>query len=338
MQQKHPYLNFTDLAFARRIACGTAALAVLLASALPVQAATAMPTLTTLAATAAQSGSGVKLSATVKSIAGNAIDGGTVDFLLPDGQSLGSAIVSSDGAAVLSLNSLPAATSTALDGTKDVSVTAAYHAPAGSDAYSDSNSAAVAAPEATTQVPDFSVTGNPTTVTVKSGSYGTSILTVTSVAGYTGSIEFSCSNLPAQATCAFNPTQQTLAANGTFTSTLQISTQGTSGPQTSLLQGPGKGMGTVALALIFPGALLLIGFSGRRRKLFRGASMLGIALLLTGAGLGLSGCSQRYGYLHHPPSTATGTSAGTYLINVAVDGSQGASAIEHDLTVSLVVQ
>jgi hypothetical protein len=65
---------------------------------------------------------------------------------------------------------------------------------------------------------------------------------------------------------------------------------------------------------------------------------LGIALLLTGAGLGLSGCSQRYGYLHHPPSTATGTSAGTYLINVAVDGSQGASAIEHDLTVSLVVQ
>jgi hypothetical protein len=338
MQQKHQHPKFTDLAFARRIACGTAALAVLLASAWPLQAAAATPTHTTLAATAVQSGSGVKLSAAVKSIAGDAIDSGTVDFLLPNGQSLGSAIVGSDGAATLSLSNLPAAATTTLDGTRAVSVTAAYHAPAGSDVYTDSSSAAVSAPEATTQTPDFSVTGSPTTVTVKSGAYGTSILTVSSLAGYTGSIEFSCSNLPAQATCAFNPTQQTLAANGTFTSTLQISTQGTSGPQTSLLQKPGNGMGTVALALIFPGALLLIGFSGRRRKLFRGGQMLGIALLLVGGGMGLSGCSQRYGYLHHPPSTATGTSAGTYLINVAVDGSQGASAIEHDLTISLVVQ
>ena len=338
MQQKHQHPQFTHLAFARRIACGTAAFALLLVSASPLQAATATPTRTTLAAAAAQSGSGVKLSAAVKSIAGDAIDGGTVDFLLPNGQSLGSAIVGSDGAATLLVDSLPAATTTALDGAKEVSVTAAYHAPAGSAAYSDSNSAAVAAPQATTQAPDFSVTGNPTTVTVTSGSYGTSILTVSSLAGYTGSIEFSCSNLPAQATCAFNPTQQTLAANGTFTSTLQISTQGTSGPQTSLLQRSGKDMGTVAFALIFPGALLLIGFSGRRRKLFRGGQMLGIALLLVGGGLGLSGCSQRYGYLHHPPDTAPGTTAGTYLINVAVDGSQGASAIEHDLTISLVVQ
>jgi hypothetical protein len=72
--------------------------------------------------------------------------------------------------------------------------------------------------------------------------------------------------------------------------------------------------------------LLLIGFAGRRRKLFRGAQMLGLVLLLAGGGIGLSGCSQRYGYLHHPPLTATGTAPGTYTINVAVDGSQGASA------------
>jgi hypothetical protein len=340
MQQKHPHPNVTPFALRlpfRRIAYGTAALALLLGSSFSLQAATT-PTRTTLAAAAAESGAGAKLSATVETATGEAIAGGTVDFVLPNGQSLGSAIVGADGTATLSVNTLPAAASTSADGSKSVSVTAEYHAPAGGDAYSDSSSVAVAVPEATTQAPGFTATASPTTVTVTAGDYGTSILTVSSVSGYTGAIEFSCSNLPAQVTCAFNPTQQTLTANGSFTSTLQISTQATSGPQTSLLQPGGKVAGTLALALIVPGAFLLLGLSGRRKKLFRGAPMLGLVLLLTGGTLGLTGCSQRYGYLHHPPETATGTLPGTYTITVAVDGSQGASAIENDIPISLVVQ
>jgi hypothetical protein len=339
MQQKHRYSELISPALRRRMATGAAALALLLVSAaapaMAAQTAAAAPTRSTLAATALQSG--VKLSAVVKTATGATVNTGTVDFLLPNGQSLGSGVVGADGTATLSLARAPQATSKSVDGIDQAAVTAAYQAPAGSTAYSDSDSAALAvtAPDATTQAPGFAATGNPTTVTVKAGSYGTTVLTVNSISGYTGSIEFSCSNLPAQVTCAFNPTQQTLTANGSFASTLQISTQGTSGPQiTSMLQGSG----TVALAMIFPGALLLIGFAGRRRKLFRGAQMLGLVLLLAGGGIGLSGCSQRYGYLHHPPLTATGTAPGTYTINVAVDGSQGASAIENDIPISLVVQ
>lgn len=339
MRQKHQHFQFNPLALGRRMVFGAASLALLLLPACSAMATVATPTRTTVTGVSTENGAGATLTATVQTVTGGGTaGGGTVDFLLPSGQSLGSAVVKADGTATLLLSALPPASSTAMDGSKNLSVTAEYHAPAGSagESYSDSASVAtaIAAPDATGQTPDFTVTGNPTTVTVKSGSYGTTVLSVTSVAGYTGSIEFSCSNLPAQVTCAFNPTQQTLTANGTFASTLQISTQTVSGPQASLLRGGGG----VALALIFPGALLLLGFSGRRWKLFRGAQMLGLFLVLTGGGLGLSGCSQRYGYLHHPPLVATGTVPGTYTITVAVDGSQGSAAIEHDIPISLVVQ
>jgi hypothetical protein len=302
------------------------------APAMAAQTAATAPTRTTLAATALPSG--VKLSAAVKTAVGETVNGGTVDFLLPNGQSLGSAVVGADGAATLSLARLPAATGTTVGGDGQIDVTAAFHAAADGAGYTDSRSNSLAVADATAAPPGFNVTGSPTTLTVAAGAYGTTILTVSSVSGYTGAIEFSCSNLPAQVTCAFNPTQQTLAADGSFASTLQITTQGTSGPQAAFLQGTGG----VALAMLFPGALLLLGFSGRRRRIFRSAQMLGLVLLLTGGGMGLSGCSQRYGYLHHPPLTATGTPAGTYIIDVAVDGSQGASAIEQDIPISLVVQ
>ncbi len=338
MQQKHRYPKLTSPALRQRIATGAAALAMLLVSAsvpaVAAQAAAPAPTRTTLTETTLQSG--VNLSAVVKTATGETVNVGTVDFLLSNGQSLGSAVVGTDGTATLALARLPAATTKSVEGSGEAAVTAAYQAPSGSTAYSNSASTVVAvgAADATTAPPGFTVTGSSTTVTVKAGSYGTTALTVTSVSGYTGSIEFSCSNLPAQVTCAFTPTQQTLTANGSFSSTLQITTQGTSGPLGALQ----RGAGGMALALIFPGALLLVGFAGRRRKLCRGAQMLGLMLLLTGGGIGLSGCSQRYYYLHHPPLTAPGTPAGTYSIKVAVDGSQGASAIEQDIPISLVVQ
>ena len=300
-------------------------------------AGTTTPTRTTLTV------SGGALTAEVRTAAsGSAVTAGTVDFLLPDGQSLGSAAMQIDGAAALTSFSLPAS----LD--SNPGLTAVYHAPEGSTAYSDSVSFAtpVPHPAAATVTPDFAVTGNPTTVTTKRGSYGNTAITVTSVGGFTGSIQLSCTGLPAQVTCAFNPTQQLLAPNGTFTTSLQLQTQAPSGTASSSLMpfsGPEK-TGTsmrankIALAFAVPGATLLIGFGRIRRRAFRVSKALGLILLLAGGSFTLSGCSQRYSYLKHPAPVSPGTPIGTFPITIAVDANQGASVTEHLLSVSLVVQ
>ena len=324
MRQKHQQFHQNFFLRARRSLFALALFLLVLPAAFA-----AAPTRTTLAASTADTGT--ILSATVKTSTGAPVNAGTVDFLLPNGQSLGSAIVAADGAATLTVAKLPAGTA-GIDGSGQLAVSALYHANAAP--FSDSASVAtrVASSLATTQVPDFIATANPATVTAPQGSYGATAITVSSVGNYSGIIQFSCSNLPAQITCAFNPTQQVLAANGSFTGTLQLQTQAASGPAptASLFAAHSR----VALALVLPGALALFGIS--RRRGFR--RMLGVVLLLAGAGLGLSGCSQRYNYLHHPPPVSSGAGPGTYAITVAVDGGAGSTVIEHDVTVSLVIQ
>ncbi len=349
MRQQHPLTpRFPSFAMPRRIFSGMAASLFLLFLLPAAQAAT--PTRTSMDVLLEQAGAVAEtiLIAHVETAAGSPVTTGTVDFVLPNGQALGSAIVGADGTATLMVQKLPAATGTGVDGSDQLPVAAVYHAVteagqteageaetsrAETFAGSTSPVKALASPQATTQAPDFGVTLNPATVTATQGSYGTTAITVTSLGGYTGSIQFSCSGLPAQVTCAFNPTTQTLAANGNFVTTLEINTQGASGNQA--LAGPLRRERGLLLAVVLPGALLLFGVAGRKR---RGLQMLGVALLLCGTGLGLSGCSQRYGYLKHPAPVAGGTPLGTFPITVAVDGNEGSAAIEHDFTVSLVVQ
>jgi hypothetical protein len=337
----------TALQTGRLLLAGLAAAVLVLAPCAQALADSAMPTRTTLTAQSADSGMGETLSATVVTATGSPVSTGTVDFDLANGQSLGAAIVQTDGTATLSLTKLPASTTTSVAGASQLGVTAVYNAPLPSassavapagaasavEEYTGSRSAVtnVATLAATPTTPGFLVTASPATLTVTPGTYGTTVLTVASVLGYAGSIQLSCSGLPAQVTCAFNPTQANLTANGTLQSTLQISTQAPSGTSTTSLLPRSTG---IALALVFPGALALLAF-GRR---YRGIQMLSVMLLVVGTGLGLSGCSQRYDYLKHAPTIAEGTPAGTYTISIAVDGSQGSAVTETPLTIMLVVQ
>ena len=328
MRQKYPSLFDTCDRLCLTLA---AALFLLLAAAPSARASAILSTRATLAVQPAEAG-GATLSATVTTALGDPVTGGTVDFVLANGQSLGSAQVSAGGVATLTVAKLPPATGTSLAGGGQLAVAAQFHPTTADYTASVSPATAVASPEATTAPPDFSFTANPTTLTVAQGSYGTSLLTVTSLGGFAGPVQFSCSDLPAQVTCVFNPTQQSLAANGSVTTTLQLQTQASSGTASSAIERHSR----LALACAFPGALALFGLARRRR--FRSMQWLAIAFLLTGATLGLSGCSPRYNYFHHGPTVATGTPAGTYTINVVADGDQVSSVIEHTLTISLVVQ
>ena len=313
--------------FSRQLLVSLAGTLLLAACGAHAQTAAATPTRTTLSQSV--DATGTTFSARVQTATGESVTGGAIDFVLANGASVGSASVQPDGTATLTVATLPNGKGI----TGPLGVAAEYHA---TEAFADSISPAVAlaSPADTTQTPDFAVTGNPTTVSTTSGSSATTTLTVSSLGGYTGPVQLSCSRVPAQVTCVFNPTQKILPADGSFTSTVQLTTQAASGPQTASLVGHSG----LVLAFLIPGGLLLIGFPGRRRQVFAGARTLGMVLLLIGGGIGLSGCSQRYGYKKHPAPVAVGTPAGSYPIAISVDGNRGSSALEHLITVTLVVQ
>jgi len=65
--------------------------------------------------------------------------------------------------------------------------------------------------------PTFTVTPSPAAITSSVNSFGSTTLTVTSLAGFQGAVDFSCSGLPAHATCIFNPAILTLLANNSGT-------------------------------------------------------------------------------------------------------------------------
>src|SRR5262249_48060290 len=75
--------------------------------------------------------------------------------------------------------------------------------------------------------PDFSLSASPTPLTVAQGASGTSTITVAPKNGFTGSVAFTATGLPAGVTASFNPT------SATTTSVLTLSASSTATPGTS---------------------------------------------------------------------------------------------------------
>jgi hypothetical protein len=257
---------------------------------------------------------------------------GTVSFHTGS-VSLGSAIVDQDGTATLTVPSLPAGS----DGSK-LQVYAVYHPAAnaqGAARAAVSVSSAEQLEANATGLPDFTLAVSSSSLTVTDGQYVTTLVTITPTNGFSEQVTLSCEDLPAQATCNFSPVIAS-TANGAFTSTLQIQTQAPSGA----LAPPDFGIKTrshTAFAWVLPGMLALAGLASLRRRTLRASGFL-LGLLILGGSLGLSGCSTRYGYIHHPPSVATGTLLGTYTVTIFASGNNGSSVTQHSLPVTLQVQ
>ncbi len=276
------------------------------------------------------------LVADVEDAVGRPVAGGVVSFVavgggIASGQSLGSVVVDETGRATLPLGPLP----------PQVSVAAVYSnagtAPSSSPVTLISSDVA--------GIPDFTITANPSSLTTPQGGYATTVITVTPINNFSEAVTLSCSNLPGQAFCNFTPAIGSTAPTGTntqaqpFTSTLQITTQSPSGA----VLPPDFGLnrhGRTALAIALPGVLALAGLAGRSRRKIPATRALTVLVLFTlaaGVTLGISGCSQRYGYLKHPPSVAEGTPLGTYTINIAAFGNSGSAVTSHNLTITLAV-
>jgi MBG domain (YGX type)/Bacterial Ig-like domain (group 3)/PQQ enzyme repeat len=255
------------------------------------------PTTTAVSApTSATSGSSVTLTATVTSTAGT--PGGSVTFST-GATSLGTGTLAG-GVASLDTTALPAGSDT---------VTATYAAAGNFAGSSGTANLSIAAP-----VPAaYAVSANPTSLTVQMGSAGNTMLTFTPSGGYSGNVALTCSNLPANASCAFAQSQVKLTGNNqsvtiglTISATVQSSSRGN--PASPAL---------LALAFWWPGGLtgLAVLVRKRRSKMPRVAQLCLLLLCTCAFAAVLSGCGSGNGASMSQPTTsqvtvlATGTAA-----------------------------
>ena len=176
---------------------------------------------------------------------------------------------------------------------------------------------------------DFSIVASPTTATVSVGQSAQLTITVASLNGFSAATTFSCSGLPALATCSFAPSSVTPQAGTTATTTLTIATQPV-GYMPKIAHGIGFILWTSFAGLGLFGLVLA---RTRRSHLFSEGGLMAFATPLAfatvvAAVLVLGGCGG-YG-----AATQSGTPPGTNTVMVTATS----GALSHSSTVTLTVQ
>ncbi len=175
---------------------------------------------------------------------------------------------------------------------------------------------------------DFSaaISGS-SSVTVASGQTGSFSLTISPLSGAgAGTFSFSCGTMPADAACSFNPASLAVAAGGSGTETVSVTTSQT----TSALAQPRRPGDWPRGGLLICGVALLP-FAVRRR---RGLLLLVMLAVAIGAVASCSGSGGGGGGTAGGGGTSTGnTPTGTYSIPVTVS----ANGVQHSVTLTLTV-
>jgi hypothetical protein len=221
---------------------------------------------------------------------------------------------------------MPTAASTTYSGAISVSASETIEAIAIAGGFTNS---ALATADYVIQVvaPSFTLAANPSTLTIKSGSTGSTVITLTPTGGFTGTVNFTCGTLPSEVTCNFAPASLTVASGGSApTTTLTVGTSGTA--MASLDDGSsGALFPEVFVAMI----LLPLGFTRRILRTRKGGSrwLVGLLLLATtslaAAGMaGLVGCGGK---------GSSSTAPGTYSIPIEV--TSGGTAVPLNLSITV---
>jgi subtilase family serine protease len=281
-------------------------------------------TLTTTTANVVQ-GTAITLTARVAAVATSAATPtGTVQLLV-DNVVNGSPVALASGSATLTL-----ATTALTAGAHTVSVS-----------YSGDTTFAGSKGNATVDItsaasPDFSITGTPTTVTIKAGGSGAATYTLASLNGFAGSVTMSAtasSSLNASGSFSVSPVTVTTTTAGTTVFSLNAyTTNGTALPAGRLAQNRKPTWMVATGGMAFASMLLILVPGRKRRRLSRSASIF-CMLMLSVAAIGMSGCSGSSG-LASVTSSTTNTTPGTYVITIT--GTSG--AVSHSTNLTLVVQ
>jgi hypothetical protein len=179
----------------------------------------------------------------------------------------------------------------------------------------------------TGQNPDFSlvVSGSSSIATVSAGQTATYNLSITPQAGLTGTVTFTCSGAPSEATCIATPTSVNLSGSGAVPITATVST--TAPSETGLRPKPPAGPWTWICVL---GLLAAVGLTLRRGPRLtrqRAWAPLGAAMLSLAFWAGCGG-----GGVANP-----GTPAGTYTLTVTGSMTLGTTTLQHNLSLTLIV-
>jgi hypothetical protein len=185
----------------------------------------------------------------------------------------------------------------------------------------------------------FTITANPTTLTIAAGMSGQATLTLTPINAYQGTVTLGCGQLPTNVTCVISPATYTFpgsqnpdgsenAAQGTITISASSATvaRGTFSDRQQLRMA----------GLLFPGAIAgcLLLFARRRIAKYSGAIGLCFLLFISSAVLSLASCGGSTSSKNGLPSPGTST--------VMIQGSgttpSGASQVTASASLTVTIQ
>ncbi len=176
---------------------------------------------------------------------------------------------------------------------------------------------------------DFSILLNgQSSQTISSGQTASFAISLATMSGSSGTFSFSCSSLPVNSSCTFNPATETVAANATGSVTVKIATGLAPISAHNTSQSPGP---PVSGGFLLGAGLLMLPVAIRRRQ--RGTFLLALLFL---SSFGLASCSGAGGGGGEaPPSNpeSGATPPGTYSIVVTAT----ASGLSHKVTLNLTV-
>jgi len=283
---------------------------------------TQAPTTTVVTANSATPGSGigVTLLANVNTVSGGLGPTGTVTFLLGGTPITGSGnpatVIGVNGSGSIQTGAFQPAQGgaslvTDLPVGQDI-VTAQYSGDAN---YTGSTSSAVVI---TAQADFVFAAATPSITIANPGGSGTAMLTIAGQPGYNGTVNFtstSCSGLPRESSCSFNPAS--LTGSGSTTLTIR-----TTAPRSASLEGGGCWTTSFGATLA---AIFMLSGGSRRREWGRLFSLLAVSCLITIASCGGSSKSGG-GDAGTPPGSST----------VTVTASSG--TLTHTATITLNIQ
>jgi hypothetical protein len=193
-------------------------------------------------------------------------------------------------------------------------ITAAYGGDGNDAASSGTVNQAVEAP-----VTVGGGSGGSTSLTVASGQSVTTKVSVSGTAGFGGTVDFSCTGLPMNASCSFSPASVTVSGTTAGSTTLTISTAATA--MASVRDGESsRALTVLACGLPLLGLLTLLPVARGRRLLLCLGFVLFVSLTsLTGCGGDSSGGNK--------------TAPGSYTFNVVATSGSASSTASYKLTV-----
>jgi hypothetical protein len=150
-------------------------------------------------------------------------------------------------------------------------------------------------------------------MTVAQGQYGVGSIAVTTAGGYNGTVNFTCSGLPANASCSFSPSSLVVGGTGVTSNTVALNIVTGATNKASLMKPVIPGAASkLLLFCLLPGAAGLLMFSvrgGKRTRLPANVLLAGIIIVAAG----FSGCA-------YNQAKTTPTPTGTYNVTVTATG------------------